>query len=147
MPGHSPSSDPVAAPLRRLIYRSRSRLGGGAAAMGAEIGRILETARSRNECLGVTGALVVRGARFVQVLEGPSPAVQALFDSIAADPRHDQITTIEDRPVAARAFAGWSMAYVGEAGAPDIPLTLADAGRPVDDEQGRVLQRLRALAE
>jgi hypothetical protein len=143
---HSPASDPVAAPLRRLIYRSRSRLGGGAAAMGAEIGRILETARHRNECLGVTGALVVRGARFAQALEGPSQAVQALFDSIAADPRHDQITTVEDGPVAARAFPGWSMAYVGEAGAPDIPLTLADAGRPVDDEQDHVLQRLRALA-
>jgi hypothetical protein len=142
----SPSPEPGAVPLRRLIYRSRSRLGGGAPAMGAEIGRILETARARNACLGVTGALVFRGARFAQALEGPAPAVQALFDSIAADSRHDRLETIEDRPVAARAFTGWSMAYVGEAGAPDIPLTLADAGRPVDDDQDQILQRLRALA-
>jgi hypothetical protein len=141
----SSSADPGAAPLRRLIYRSRSRIGGGAPAAGAEIGRILEVARSRNDRLGLTGALICRGGRFAQALEGPADQVQALFDSIRADPRHDEIETIDDAPVMARAFPHWSMAYVGDAGTPDIPLTLADSGRTPEGEQERLLHHLRAL--
>jgi hypothetical protein len=140
-------ADPGAAPLRRLIYRSRSRIGGGPATAGAEIGRLLETSRARNDTLGVTGALIWHGTRFAQVLEGPPEAVQALIDSIRADPRHDEVETVEDAAVATRAFPGWSMAYAGDNGAPDIPLTLAPSTRPVGGALERLLQRLRDLAE
>jgi hypothetical protein len=132
--------------LRRLLYVSRSRLPGDAAAVAAALAAILATARRCNAELDVTGALLLRGGRFAQALEGPSAAVQAVFDRIAADPRHAEVTVTEDGPVAARAFPAWSMAYAGEEGAPDIPLTLVDAVREPGPLAEAVLQRLRAMA-
>ena len=132
--------------LRRLLYLSHSRLTGDAAAVAAALGQILATARRRNAELGVTGALVLRQGRFAQALEGPHEAVQAVFDAIVADPRHSDLTVIEDAPVRARAFPAWSMAYAGEDGAPDIPLTLVDAVRVPGAEAETLLQRLRTLA-
>ena len=133
--------------LRRLVYASRSRIGGGAAAVAVELAAILESARRRNEESGVTGALVLRGRRFAQALEGPHAAVQEVFGRIAADVRHDEVTVVEDGPVPARAFPGWSMAYAGGEGSPDIPLTLVDAVRGTGEEAEVVLGRLRALTE
>lgn len=144
----NPSDDAGCNELRRLVYVSRSQISGDATEVAAALAKILETARRRNAELGVTGALVLRGGRrFAQVLEGEPDAVQAVFDSIAADPRHGEVTVTEDGPVAVRAFPGWSMAYVGEAGGPDIPLTLVDAVRAAGPEAEMVLLRLRALAE
>jgi hypothetical protein len=138
--------DQDAAPtLRRLIYRSRSRLNGDPAGIAAAIASILETSRNRNEQYGLTGALLMRERRFAQALEGPADAVHAVFDRIAADPRHDDVELIEDGPVPARAFPGWTMAYAGDAGAADIPLTLRDALVPASPEQEAVLSRLRQL--
>ncbi len=132
--------------LRRLVYVSRSQLTGDMVAVAAALAQILATARRRNAELGVTGALVLRGGRFAQALEGAYPAVQTVFDAIAADPRHAEVTVTEDGPVAARAFPAWSMAYAGEDGTPDIPLTLVDAVREAGPEAEAVLRRLRALA-
>ena len=139
-------SDAGALTLRRLVYVSRSQLTGDAVAVAVALAQILATSRRRNAELGVTGALMLQGWRFAQALEGPHAAVQSVFDSIAADPRHSEVTMAEDGPVAARAFPAWSMAYVGEDGTPDIPLTLVDAVRAAAPETEAVLQRLRALA-
>ena len=132
--------------LRRLLYVSHSRLTGDPAAVAAALAEILAVARRRNAELGVTGALMLHDGRFAQALEGPHAAVQAVFDSIAADPRHGAVTVTEDGPVPARAFPAWSMAYAGADGAPDIPLTLVDAVREAGPEADAVLRRLRAMA-
>lgn len=131
--------------LRRLIYVSRSLLAGDPAAVAAGLADILSVARRHNAAAGVTGALVLHEGRFAQALEGEAATVQALLDRIRADPRHDGVEVVEDGAVAARAFPGWSMAYAGEDGAPDIPLTLQDALRPPAPEGEEVLARLRAL--
>ncbi len=132
--------------LRRLLYVSHSRLAGDAASVAAALADILAVARRRNAELGVTGALMLCNGRFAQALEGPGAAVQAVFDSIATDPRHVRVTIAEDGPVSVRAFPAWSMAYAGEDGAPDIPLTLVDAVRALGPQAEAVLQRLRAMA-
>jgi len=80
-----------------------------------DIQALLEVARSRNAGLGVTGALFCDGAYFVQLLEGPAEAVEAVFASIQADPRHTDIRVVERGPAETRWFASWHMAMVTEA--------------------------------
>jgi hypothetical protein len=72
---------------------------------------LLIKARSNNNKLGVTGMLLYKSGNFLQVLEGEESVVQPLFDKIAEDTRHHQVTLIAKRPVSERHFAGWSMAF------------------------------------
>ena len=99
------------ATLFRVIYVSRNLLPEPAAE--AELGRILDRARQRNAALGVTGALLFSGDCFAQVLEGPAPAVEAVFEAIQHDPRHSDVVVLEAGPVPEREFGAWSMAYAG----------------------------------
>jgi len=48
---------------------------------------------------------------FFQVLEGEPAVVDATFDRITRDPRHDKITVIIREPIAERSFEDWSMGY------------------------------------
>jgi Sensors of blue-light using FAD len=84
-----------------------------------EIDGMLQRARARNESLGITGALLHYGGRFVQVLEGEPAAVERCFERISADNRHGDIQRIYSGPVAAPSFPDWSMRYVVNAGPPD----------------------------
>lgn len=84
-----------------------------------EIDGMLERARARNESLGITGALLHYGGRFVQVLEGESAAVEQCFQRICADSRHGEVTRIHCGPLAAPSFPDWSMRYIVSAGPPD----------------------------
>ncbi len=84
-----------------------------------EIDGMLQRARARNESLGITGALLHYGGRFVQVLEGESGAVEQCFERISADSRHGEIRRIFSGPMAAPNFPDWSMRYVVNAGPPD----------------------------
>lgn len=72
---------------------------------------ILTTARCRNASVGVTGMLLFSGGSFFQVLEGPSDAVDAIYNRIARDPRHGRLTTIIREPIAKRAFEAWTMGF------------------------------------
>jgi hypothetical protein len=76
-----------------------------------ELAEMLARFRARNETVGVTGMLVYHRERFLQVLEGARADVQATFDRILGDPRHDEIKVIHEGPLIARAFAHWSMAF------------------------------------
>jgi hypothetical protein len=78
-----------------------------------DVAAITEVARSRNAELAVTGALISTRANFAQLLEGPSAAVDALMDSIRADPRHREVRVVANGPIARRQFASWSLAYAG----------------------------------
>ena len=100
--------------LHRIVYDSVVAVPFGDAGE-RDIQAILEVARSRNAKLGVTGALFCDGAYFVQLLEGPAEAVEAVFASIHADPRHTDIRVMERGPAETRWFASWHMAMVTEA--------------------------------
>jgi hypothetical protein len=132
-------------PVRQLIYRSRSLLGGGARETGLALGHILEQSRSRNAAAGLTGALMLQESWFVQLLEGEAAAVEAVFARIRCDSRHSDVQITTDNPTATRIFADWSMAYAGPDGLPDIPLTFTMGGE-ITLAQLRALAHLRALA-
>lgn len=70
---------------------------------------ILGEARGFNQLHGVTGYLVHLGEVFIQYLEGNEDTVQRLYDNIAADPRHSDVTLIAEGSRDKRLFEGWTM--------------------------------------
>lgn len=75
------------------------------------LGDLLIRSRSANAAADVTGMLLYRDGRFLQVLEGPTRTVHELFARIAADPRHTEVRTLLDEPVTQRRFAAWTMGF------------------------------------
>ncbi|MDZ8170785.1 BLUF domain-containing protein [Microbacterium xanthum] len=97
----------MSADLVSLVYVSNAR-----AALGdPELQRILTGSRENNDRLGVTGMLLHRNGRFVQILEGPADTVHALVERIAADPRHADLRVLLDEPIDERQFTAWSMGF------------------------------------
>ncbi len=76
----------------------------------AELDHLLERSRTRNAREDVTGLLLYGDGNFMQYIEGPQPALNAIFASIKRDPLHRDIIELMNEPVAAREFPGWSMA-------------------------------------
>jgi Sensors of blue-light using FAD len=60
----------------------------------------------------ITGLLIYSQGTFMQILEGPESAVNALYEDICVDPRHDQVTLITRAMISIRKYAEWSMAVV-----------------------------------
>lgn len=79
---------------------------------GPELVRILEVSRRNNVAVGVTGMLLYEGGSFLQALEGPEDAVEAVYQRIAGDPRHRDIQTLYRTHVTTRTFGEWSMGFV-----------------------------------
>lgn len=73
--------------------------------------RILVAARKANQRDFITGLLVVGGGRYLQVIEGPTSAVDALYRNIETDERHVAVTRFLTRKIDARSFGSWSMAF------------------------------------
>lgn len=72
---------------------------------------LLREARLRNEALGVSGLLLAKGGRFMQLLEGPAWSVDDRFAAISRDPRHGAVKSLVREDIERRRFEGWSMAY------------------------------------
>ena len=130
----------------RLIYRSRNLI--PPEDRKAELGTLFSTARSNNKKQGITGALLVHGDWFAQVLEGDEAPVRALFTRIEQDGRHDNVSVLASGP-ADRVFGRWAMARGSAEGEPDIPLIAHRDGiapaadRGTSPEQEAVLAIMR----
>ncbi|OZC01725.1 BLUF domain-containing protein [Rubricoccus marinus] len=118
--------------LYALLYRSVATHPVGELSLRA----LTVRAAQRNKELGVTGVLLhgvhehlpeIPGA-FLQWIEGPEEAVRKLFESISDDPRHQNVETIAEGPLAKlagtnqRLFPDWDM-EAGTIG--ELPATLA----------------------
>ncbi|WJY01825.1 BLUF domain-containing protein [Curtobacterium sp. 458] len=90
----------------------------------AQLVAMLREARLRNEALGVSGLLLAKGGRFMQVLEGPEWSVEDRFAAIERDPRHTEVQSLSREPIDARRFDGWAMAF----GAPSDADVLEEPG-------------------
>ncbi|WP_207210872.1 BLUF domain-containing protein [Lichenibacterium minor] len=101
--------------LYRLVYTSRSLVGGDEAAQERTVARIVDASRRNNARAGVTGALLFSTGSFAQVLEGPRAAVEATFERIQRDPRHRDLSVLQCEFVGERFFSSWSMGFVGRA--------------------------------
>ena len=67
-----------------------------------ELTSILIRARDKNAQLQITGALLHRNGRCIQIIEGPDDAVRSVYASIGADPRHRNIHLVADEQIAVR---------------------------------------------
>ena len=75
------------------------------------IDEILEKARDFNEKNGITGVLLFRAGIFLQLLEGEQDIIQALFNLIEKDKRHENVVKLFDTDGNQRLFEDWSMGY------------------------------------
>ncbi|GAB3244300.1 hypothetical protein GCM10027346_41850 [Hymenobacter seoulensis] len=73
--------------------------------------QLLSHARQANGVAHLTGLLVYRDGRFVQVLEGPEAQVRAVYARIERDPCHTQVMVVGEAADQSRHFARWSMAW------------------------------------
>jgi Sensors of blue-light using FAD len=94
--------------LVRLMYASRA----AESVNQEELVAILKKSKANNPGLGVTGVLCFSSGIFLQVLEGGRSAVSALYNRIAADPRHRNVEILSYEEIGERRFAGWSMGQV-----------------------------------
>ncbi|KQW47263.1 hypothetical protein ASC77_12310 [Nocardioides sp. Root1257] len=77
----------------------------------SDLVELLTSIRPRNDERGLTGMLLYSGGNVIQTLEGPEEAVESVFSSIEADPRHTGILVLLREQVEARAFPEWSMGF------------------------------------
>ena len=77
----------------------------------ADLPKILEISRQLNAEVEVTGVLLHTEGSFIQVLEGPRPAVETKFARIEQDPRHTHVAVLKRGSIETRRFAEWSMGY------------------------------------
>ena len=74
---------------------------------------ILTKSRAKNPAAGITGNLIYHADLFLQLLEGPHPAVNELYEKILADNRHADIVKLRDASFNRRLFASWAMKNEG----------------------------------
>ena len=99
--------------LYRVLYCSRNCIPGDADSVTAQITTILTASRENNAREDITGGLLFSTGCFAQVLEGPSAAVEATFERIQCDDRHNDVILLEAGSITERAFPNWSMAFTG----------------------------------
>ncbi|MBX9460981.1 MAG: BLUF domain-containing protein [Brevundimonas sp.] len=92
--------------LERLVYCSKARI--DTASLQA-ISELLGVSQRNNVRDGLTGALAVNDGWFLQVIEGPTAALDGLLRRLADDDRHADLEVLSRRPVSARLFPDWSM--------------------------------------
>lgn len=91
----------------RLIYVSRSLV--SESQQHQAIRDIVTKAIANNRIVDVTGMLLASPNAFLQVLEGPSSGVRAIFDAVCLDNRHTEVKVIELISSPARLFRDWNM--------------------------------------
>jgi len=72
---------------------------------------LLVTSRARNAERGVTGLLLYRGGRVLEMLEGEESVVRALYDRIRMDTRHDHVSNVWSSTASSRRFPDWTMGF------------------------------------
>lgn len=93
--------------LRRLVYRSESRIDHYDSVALDAIFRISLTNNKRDR---ITGALALPDGKFVQAIEGVGRDLDALMVRLRVDKRHQNLAILGEWVITARLFPGWAMA-------------------------------------
>lgn len=99
----------------RLVYQSRLSEDKEAlppAEMSRRKREIAEVSARNNASEGLTGILIERQGLFLQVIEGPGPALERVFERICRDRRHTSLTLYDYAEIRSTAFPAWSMRYL-----------------------------------
>ena len=90
--------------LRRVIYVSEK-----VGSSEQDVTDIINASARNNQGKKITGCLLVGKTSFLQILEGPSDAIQSLYNTISEDNRHTNVKSLCDEPLETRLFSDWSM--------------------------------------
>lgn len=93
--------------LHRTLYSSRSLIDPDR--LADEVDRIIRCSIINNRADGITGLLFIHQGWFVQALEGPADAVEAVLDRIARDSRNEALRIIDAGHADGRLFSDWDM--------------------------------------
>lgn len=108
---------------------------------------LLEECRRQNDARHVTGMLLHRSGRFIQVLEGDADVVRDLAERIRRDPRHHDMRILLEETIDHRRFPDWTMGYRAFRGDPGLsPAGYRDSFADLDADADRETT-VRALAE
>jgi hypothetical protein len=77
----------------------------------ADLKAILDSSRRHNAANQITGMLLYRDRFFVQALEGEKTAVEATYQRIKHDPRHERILLVYKNETDRLHFGSWSMGF------------------------------------
>lgn len=94
--------------LERLVYES---IATGSTGSIGNVAVILAESQRNNDRDCLTGALAAHRDRYIQVVEGPAQALDALLRRLENDPRHRDLTLLDRKPVTERLFSRWTMAH------------------------------------
>jgi len=72
---------------------------------------LLQQARAEHQHAQLTGLLVYRDGRFLQILEGPEMPLREFFNRVAADPRHGKLEKLADGLKPRPDFQQWHMSF------------------------------------
>lgn len=93
--------------MKHIVYMSRAVH----ALTDNDLQRLLDQSRHDNALQGITGVLFYSHGNIAQLFEGEVAIVDDLFERIAQDGRHSHVRKLIDRPITARSFSEWSMAF------------------------------------
>ncbi len=102
---------PLATAIEGLLYRSRivNRIG------PLHMFLLVERARRANQAEGITGELIYLDHSFMQYLEGPALALDALWRNLRQDPRHYDVELLARFPLAQRRCASLPLMFSSNA--------------------------------
>jgi len=90
--------------LRRVIYVSEKvRLS------AQDVADVFNVSIQNNPSKDITGCLLEGSNSFLQILEGPSDAINSLYKAISEDNRHTNVRRLCNEPLNTRLFSDWSM--------------------------------------
>ena len=95
--------------LNSMIYKSRCK----GLVNWELVNSILASSTRNNPEKGITGVLVATETHFLQVLEGEFEALNATFERITRDTRHDTVQLISFTEIEERKFGEWAMHGIG----------------------------------
>lgn len=100
---------------------------------------IVKTSARNNQRRGVTGVLLYRSRRFIQILEGDKTVVEELVEELRKDTRHGQFEVLASQENDHREFASWNMKLYNPELCDDVSrrtleawFNKAEHGEPVD---------------
>ena len=94
--------------MHRLLYRSQVADG----VKAADVFDIVAQSERNNPKHAMTGFLLQEFDSFLQFLEGPVFAVEALLTRIEEDPRHSNLEVLYREDAQTRLFDEWSMKHL-----------------------------------
>ncbi|MET4107030.1 BLUF domain-containing protein [Hymenobacter sp. UYP22] len=93
--------------MKHIVYLSRAVR----PLSDQELQELLTQCRHDNKRQGITGILFYSHGHIAQLFEGEAEAADVLFNRIAQDGRHSDVTKLVDRVITERSFPGWAMAF------------------------------------